>query len=57
MPVTPYYYCNTIVTAAHSNCGYMFHSQVEFKITQLSVSGLKVNRLDMYGEVRFCIAQ
>ena len=25
---------------------------VEFKITQLAVSGLKVNRLDMYGEVR-----
>ena len=25
--------------------------QVDFKITQLSVSGLKVNRLDLYGEV------
>ncbi len=24
---------------------------VDFKISQLSVSGLKVNRLDMYGEV------
>ena len=28
-----------------------FYSQVEFKISQLAVSGLKVNRLDMYGEV------
>ena len=25
--------------------------QVEFKISQLAISGLKVNRLDMYGEV------
>ena len=26
-------------------------NQVEFKISQLAISGLKVNRLDMYGEV------
>lgn len=30
-------------------------NQVEFKISQLAISGLKVNRLDMYGEVsRVC---
>ncbi len=28
---------------------------VDFKISQLSVSGLKVNRLDMYGEVSTCL--
>ena len=27
-------------------------SQLQFQISQLVVSGLKVNRLDMYGEVR-----
>ncbi len=27
---------------------------VDFKIAQLSVSGLKINRLDMYGEVSLC---
>ena len=26
--------------------------QVDFKISQLAVSGLRVNRLDLYGEVR-----
>ena len=26
--------------------------QVQFSISQLAASGLKVNRLDMYGEVR-----
>jgi len=29
----------------------MFIFQVHFTISQLAVSGIKVNRLDMYGEV------
>ena len=30
---------------------YSIFSQVEFKISQMALSGLKVNRLDLYGEV------
>ena len=39
------------VTAACFNKFHSIFCQIKFVISQMTVSGLRVNRLDMYGEV------
>ena len=43
--------CQLFLSPCSSYHNSVLSSQVEFKISQLAISGLKVNRLDMYGEV------
>jgi len=41
--------CHVLLTA--HMCEYTFYMQADFKVPLVTMSGLKVSRLDIYGEV------